>query len=174
MAVTLNRAGNSAAVSASMPAGCRPYLSWAQGFARSNRAVPTTFQRFYNLPAGTLDAWCQLVSRFGLRPTAPPVIVSPMPKQQMDILILDEVVSTLEPLAGVLRIFKALYVRETAPGTCLAQGQLQDTNSPFGPVLQLHDKHGRNMSVRIPWQWIRAVISGQSIKDFGFSSQAEG
>jgi hypothetical protein len=41
-----------------------------------------------------------------------------------------------------------------------AIGKLGEIAHHFGPVLKLNGKNGRTVSIRIPWEHIRAVISG--------------
>ena len=41
-----------------------------------------------------------------------------------------------------------------------ARGELSEISHHFGPVLKLNGQEGRAVSSRIPWQHIRAIISG--------------
>jgi hypothetical protein len=84
----------------------------------------------------------------------------------LDIVLLTDEFSRLSLIEPILQEFKAAVRAESLIdnsgmyGVFGARGTLSETAHQFGPVLTLKEEKGRIVSMRIPWQHIRAVISG--------------
>jgi hypothetical protein len=85
----------------------------------------------------------------------------------LDIVLLSSEFCLAPLIEPVLQEFDAFIMAESFIGSSSAvgpsfgaRGKLGEIAHNFGPVLKLDGKNGRTVSIRIPWQHIRAVISG--------------
>jgi len=84
----------------------------------------------------------------------------------LDIVLLSNEFSMTALIEPIFQEFNAAISANSLAGSSGldtvfgARGTLSENAHQFGPVLTLNKKNGRTVSMRIPWQHIRAVISG--------------
>jgi hypothetical protein len=94
-----------------------------------------------------------------------------MPAQRtskgLDIGLLPDELSSAALIESVLQDFNAAIRAKSLTDIPVAgrysngaRGKRSEITHHFGPVLKLDEKNGRTVSIRNPWQHIRAVISG--------------